>query len=169
MSDGKGRIYVNNAEKSELNVIDATIFRVIHSWPIKPGKGTSGLAIDRNTMRLFAGCDKKLLVVMDANNGSVLSTHPIGGQRDAVSFDHTFHIIYSSNGDGTLTIIREKSPNNFAVVKNLETKKGACTSSVDQVSHMVYLPTGEFEPKKSGDFRPALKPGTFRVLVVAPL
>lgn len=169
VSDGKGRIYVNNAEKSEMDVIDATTFKIIHSWPIKPGKGASGLAIDRNTMRLFAGCDNKMLIVLDANNGNVVSTLPIGDGCDAVCFDNAFHLIYSSNGDGTLTIIREKSPNNFAVVKNLETKKGARTSSVDQISHMIYLPTGEFEPKKPGDFRPALKPGTFQVLVVAPL
>ena len=167
-SDGKGHIYVNNAEKSEMDVIDAKTFKIIHSWPIAPGKSASGLAIDRSTMRLFAGCDNKMLVVMDANNGKVVTTVPIGDECDAVGFDKKLKTIYSSNGEGTLTIIKEQSPNKFTVVKNLKTKEGAHTQAVDQVSHMVYLPTGEFEPKKQGEFRPKLKPGTFQVLVVNP-
>jgi DNA-binding beta-propeller fold protein YncE len=167
-SDGKGYIYVNNAEKSEMDVIDAKTFQVVHSWPIAPGKGASGLAIDRATMRLFAGCDNKLLVVMDAGNGNVVKTLPIGDGCDAVGFDKRLRTIYSSNGDGTLTIIREQSANDFAVAENLKTKEGARTNAVDQVTHMVYLPTGEFLPKKAGEFRPQIKPGTFQVLVVKP-
>jgi len=167
-SDGKGRIYVNNAEKSEIDVIDAKTFKVINNWPIAPGKSASGLAIDRATMRLFAGCDNKLLVVMNANNGKVITTLPIGDECDAVGFDKKLRTVYSSNGEGTLTIIKEQSANKFAVVKNLKTKEGARTIAVDQVSHTLYLPTGEFEPKKAGDFRPKLKPGSFRVLVVNP-
>jgi DNA-binding beta-propeller fold protein YncE len=168
VSDGRGRIYVNNAEKSEMDVIDAKTFKVIHSWPIAPGKNASGLAIDREAMRLFAGCDNKKLVVMDARNGKVITTLPIGDECDAVGFDKKLHIVYSSNGDGTLTIIKESSGQEFSVVKNLKTKEGARTQAVDQVTHMIYLPTGEFEPKKAGDFRPKIKPGTFQVLVVSP-
>ncbi|HTR31795.1 MAG TPA: YncE family protein [Puia sp.] len=167
-SDGKGLIYVNNAEKSEMDVIDAKSFQVIHTWPIAPGKGASGLAIDRSTMRLFAGCDNKMLVVMDAINGKVVKTLPIGEGCDAVGFDRQLLTVYSSNGDGTLTIIRENSPDEFAAVGNLKTKEGARTNAVDQVSHAVYLPTGEFLPKQPGQFRPQLKPGTFQVLVVKP-
>jgi DNA-binding beta-propeller fold protein YncE len=167
-SDGVGKIYVNNAEKSEIDVIDATTFKVIHTWPIKPGKSASGLAIDPKTMRLFAGCDNKMLVVMDANNGKVITTLPIGDECDAVAFDHTLRTIYSSNGEGTLTIIEEQPANKFTVLSNLKTKKGARTLAVDQATHMLYLPTGEFEPKNPGSFRPSVKPGTFQVLVVAP-
>ena len=167
-SDGKGRIYVNNAEKSEMDVIDAKTFQVIDSWPIAPGKGASGLAIDRATMRLFAGCGNKLLVVMDATNGNVVTTLPIGDGCDAVGFDWKLRTVYSSNGDGTLTIIKERSPTEFTVVENLKTKEGARTNAVDQLSHAVYLPTGEFLPKQPGQFRPQLKPGTFQVLVVKP-
>jgi DNA-binding beta-propeller fold protein YncE len=151
-----------------MDVIDAKTFQVIHSWPIAPGKGASGLAIDRSTMRLFAGCDNKLLVVMDATDGKVLKTLPIGDGCDAVGFDNKLLTIYSSNGDGTLTIIKERSPNDFAVVENLTTKAGARTNAVDQSSHDIYLPTGEFLPKKQGEFRAQLKPGTFQVLVVKP-
>ncbi|MEO8886285.1 MAG: YncE family protein [Mucilaginibacter sp.] len=166
-SDGKGKIYVNNAEKSEIDVIDATTYKIVNTWPIAPGKSASGLAIDRNTMRLFAGCDNKLLVVMDATNGKVVTTLHIGDECDAVGFDKKLKTVYSSNGDGTLTIIKELSANKFSVVQNLKTKAGARTLAVDQVSHLLYLPTGKFGPKKAGEFRPSLIPGTFEVLVVS--
>jgi len=167
-SDGRGRIYVNNAEKSEIDVIDATTYKVINTWPIAPGKSASGLAIDRLTMRLFAGCDNKLLVVMNALNGKVVTTLPIGDECDAVGFDKKLRTIYSSNGEGTLTIIKELNADKFIVAQNLKTKEGARTHAVDQRTHIIYLPTGEFEPKKAGDFRPKVKPGTFQVLVVKP-
>lgn len=166
-SDGKGKIYVNNAEKNEMDVIDASTFKVINTWPIAPGKGASGLAIDRATMRLFAGCDNHMLIVMDANNGRIITHLPIGDECDAVGFDKKLKTVYSSNGEGTLTIIKELSPSKFVVSANLKTKKGARTIAVDQGTHKLYLPTGDFAPKKAGTFRPAIIPGTFQVLVVS--
>ena len=166
VSDGAGKIYVNNAEKSEIDVIDATTYKIINTWPIAPGEHASGLAMDRKHMRLFAGCDNKLLIVMNALTGKVVQSVPIGEECDAVGFDRTLSTVFSSNGDGTLTIISEVSPDNYSVLQNLQTKKGARTLAVDQLSHKLYLPTGEFAPKKTGEFRPSLIPGTFRVLVV---
>jgi len=166
-SDGKGRIYVNNAEKSEIDVIDATTFKVINTWPLAPGKGPSGLAMDRATMRLFAGCDGNLLVVMDATNGKIVTTLPIDDECDAVSFDVKLKTVYSSNGEGTLTIIKEITPDQFTVAQVLKTEKGARTNAVDQITHSIYLPTADFKPKDPKSFRPAAIPGTFRVLVVS--
>lgn len=168
VSDGHGRIYVNNADKSEIDVINIKSYKVIHNWSIAPGKSASGLAIDRVTMRLFAGCENKLLVVINGTNGKLITKLPIGDECDAVGFDKKLKTIYSSNGEGTLTIIKELSPYKFAVIKNLKTRLGARTNTVDQFSHIIYLPNGEFEPKKAGDFRPKVKPGTFQVLVVKP-
>jgi YVTN family beta-propeller protein len=167
-SDGKGRIYVNNAEKSEIDVIDAATFKIIHQWPLAPGKGPSGLAMDRKTMRLFAGCDGNKLVVMDATNGKVITTLPIDDECDAVGFDVKLKTVYSSNGEGTLTIIKEESANKFIVAQVLKTEKGARTQAVDQITHMIYLPTADFKPKDPKSFRPQAIPGTFRVLVVSP-
>jgi len=164
-SDGKGRIYVNNAEKSEMDVIDAKTFKVIKTWPIAPGKSASGLAMDRATMRLFAGCDNHMLIVMDATNGKVIAHLPIDDECDAVGFDIKLKTVYSSNGEGTLTIIKESSANKFAVVQVLKTEKGARTQAVDQITHKIYLPTADFKPKDPKSFRPQSIPGTFRVLV----
>ena len=166
VSDGAGKIYVNNAEKSEIDVIDATTYKIINTWPIAPGEHASGLAMDRQNMRLFAGCDNKLLIVMNALTGRIVQSVPIGDECDAVGFDRVLSTVFSSNGDGTLTIISEVSPDSYSVLQNLQTKKGARTLAVDQLTHKLYLPTGEFAPKKTGEFRPSLIPGTFQVLVV---
>ncbi|BAU55561.1 YncE family protein [Mucilaginibacter gotjawali] len=166
-SDGKGRIYVNNAEKSEIDVIDAKTYKIIHTWALAPGKGPSGLAMDRKTMRLFAGCDGNLLVVMDATNGKIVTTLPIDDECDAVGFDVKLKTVYSSNGEGTLTVIKEITPDKFTVAQVLKTEKGARTNAVDQITHKIYLPTADFKPKDPKSFRPAAIPGTFRVLVVS--
>lgn len=165
-SDGKGKIYVNNAEKSEIDVIDATSYKITNTWPIAPAKGPSGLAIDRNSMRLFAGCENKLLAVIDARTGKVITTLPIGDGCDGVGFDAKLKIAYSANGEGTLTVIKEISPFKFAVVENARTMKGARTITVDQKTHKVYLPTAKFKAATKESFRPAVVPGTFQVLVV---
>jgi DNA-binding beta-propeller fold protein YncE len=167
-SDGEGKIYVNNSEKSEVDVIDAKTYKVVQTWPIAPGKGSSGIAMDRETMRLFIGCGNKLLVVMDASNGKVIASLPIGDECDAVGFDKKLKMVYSSNGEGTLTIIKEWSADKFTVVQDLKTQKGARTIAVDQISHLVYLPAAEFKAPSPGSFRPAVIPGTFKILVVNP-
>ncbi len=166
VSDGAGRIYVNNAEKSELDVIDAVSFKILEQWPLAPGKDPSGLAIDRSTMRLFVGCGNKTLVVMNALTGKVVASLPTGEECDAVGFDAKLKTVYSSNGDGTLTIIKELPGDQFVVAENLSTRKGARTMAVDPVTHLLYLPFGEFGPKQPGSFRPSVIPGTFQVLVV---
>ncbi len=166
VSDGKGKIYVNNAEKAEVDVIDATTFKIIHKWPNAPAKGASGLAIDRKNMLLFAGCDRKTLLVMNALNGKIVATLPIGDESDAIGFDKKLNLVYSSNGEGTLSVVKELSPKKFAVIQTLKTKKGARTLAVDQSTHKIYSITGDFASKKPGEFRPSLIPGTFKALVI---
>ncbi len=166
VSDGKGKIYVNNAEKAELDVIDAGTFQVIHSWPNKPGSGASGLAIDRETMRLFATCENKMMIVMDATNGKVITTFPTGDGADGAGFDAGMKTAYSSNGEGTLTVIKEVSPDKFTLVGNVPVKPGSRTIAVDQDTHKVYLPSASFKPATKESFRPQIIPGTFRILVV---
>lgn len=166
VSDGKGSIYVNNAEKAEVDVIDATSFKIIHNWPNKPGTGASGLAIDRATMRLFATCENKLMIVMDATNGKVIASLPTGDGADGAAFDNGLKTAYSSNGEGTLTVIKELSPNKFVLIENVTTKPGARTITVDQSTHKIYLPSASFKPATKESFRPQVVPGTFKILTV---
>jgi DNA-binding beta-propeller fold protein YncE len=169
VSDGRGFIYVNNAEKAEVDVIDARNFTIVHSWPNKPGSGASGLAIDRENMRLFATCENKMMIVMDANNGKVITSLPTGSGADGAAFDNQLKTAYSSNGDGTLTVVLENSPGTFSVAENVATREGARTISVDQTTHKIYLPSGSFKPAAKGSFRPQIIPGTFKILVVEPI
>ena len=166
VSDGKGHIYVNNAEKAEINVIDATTFKLTHHWPNKPGTGASGLSMDRKAMRLFATCGNKRLIVMDATNGRVVASFPTGNGADGAGFDNGLKTAYSSNGEGTLTVIQELSANKFILVGNVITKPGTRTIAVDQKTHKVYLPSALFKPATKDTFRPEMVPGTFKILTV---
>lgn len=166
VSDGEGNIYINNEDKSEIEVVDTKTMKLIHSWSITPGESPSGLSIDRKTKRLFAGCDNRLLTVMDAATGKVVATVPIGDGCDGTAFDASLQTVYSSNGEGTLTVIKEVSKDKYEVVKNVPTKRGARTLSVDVSSHYIYLPTADFGTPAAGERRPPMIPGTFQVLVV---
>ena len=166
VSDGKGKIYVNVEDKNEIAVIDAKTFKVLNRWSLAPGEGPTGLAIDTKTNRLFAGCDK-LLMIVDAESGKIIDKLPIGDGCDGVVFDAETKNIYASNGDGTLTVIHEKNKNKYSVIENIATKKSARTLALDKQTHLIYLPAADFEaadPKSKA--RPKMKAGTFQVLVV---
>jgi YVTN family beta-propeller protein len=166
VSDEAGKIYINIEDKNEIVVVNAKTYIVESRWKVGKGDEPSGLAIDTKTKRLFAGCGNKLLVVLDAGNGKVVKELPIGDGCDGVAFDPALKYVFSSNGDGTLTVIHEKSASDIAVIDNVPTKKGARTLAVDEKTHKVYLPTADFGTPVAGEKRPPMIPGTFQVLVV---
>jgi len=164
VSDEAGKIYVNIEDKNEIAVVDLKSNTVVNHWSLAPGDGPTGLAIDTKTKRLFAGCDK-LLVVMDATDGKIIDKLPIGDGCDGVGFDATLKYIFTSNGEGTLTVIKEVSKTEFKVLENVASMKGARTIAVDEKTHAVYMPTADFNPQAPGERRPGMKPGTFKIIV----
>jgi len=169
VSDERGRIYVNIEDKDEIAVVNAKTFEVEARWPLHGGKSPTGLAIDKSTHRLFAGCDNKVLIVMNADSGKVVAKVPIGDGCDGVAFDPKEKRVFSANGqDGTLTVIKEVSANKYEVEENAVTKKGARTITLDERSHLIYLPTAEFDMSKQTkeQKRPDIVQGTFQILVV---
>ncbi len=166
VTDEKGKLFVNIEDKSEIAAVDLKSFKVLNRWSIAPGESPSGLAIDKATGRLFAGCDNKLLMVIDDNTGKVVSQVPIGDGCDGVAFDNATKTIYSSNGEGTLTIIKEQSANAYKVLENFSTKRGARTLALDEKTHTIFLPTAGFEVATAPNERPKMIPGTFQVLAV---
>jgi YVTN family beta-propeller protein len=164
VSDGAGKIYVNIEDKNEITVVDIRSNSVITSWPLK-AEGPTGLAIDAKTGRLFAGCDKQL-VVMDATSGNIVAQLPIGDGCDGVGFDASLGLVFASCGEGKLTVIKEESPSSFKVIDNVPTKRSARTIAVDEKTHTVYLPAADTQPG-GGEERPKMIPGTFGVLVVS--
>ena len=169
-SDGKGKIYVNIEDKSEISVINPKTLKVEKSWSIAPGEEPSGLALDNQTHRLFSVCGNKLMVVSDAVAGKVITTLPIGSGCDGVAFDPTLKRAFSSNGgDGTITVVQEENKDSFKVLETISTQKGARTITIDKTTHHLYLSTAEFGAPVEGSRRPPVKPDTFVVLDVAPV
>ncbi len=166
VSDNAGKLFVNIEDKNEIAVIDLSTNTVTNRWSLAPGDGPSGLEIDVATKRLFSTCDK-LLVVMDATNGKIIDKLPIGNGTDGAAFDPATKLVFTSNGEGTVTVVKEVSANEFKVIDNVPTKKGARTICIDVSTHKLYLPTADFEAQAAGEKgRPKMIPGTFQVVVL---
>lgn len=173
-SDGNGKIYVNIEDKSLISVIDVKSLKVEKSWPIAPGEEASGLALDNETHRLFAVCGNKLMVVVDALDGHVVANLPIGNGCDGVKFDPGMKRAYSSNGDGTMTVVQELDKDSFNVLENVATLPGARTLAIDTKTHHIYMPTAEFNPAPEATAdnprpRRTPKPDSFNILDIAPV
>jgi YVTN family beta-propeller protein len=171
--DGSGMMYDDLEDQSQLAALETRGLTVKARWPVAPCEGPSSLAMDIAHRRLFAGCGNRTMAVVDADNGHVITTLPIGDHVDATVFDPETALIFNSNGDGTLTIIHEDSPNEYHVVENVITQKGARTMALDSKTHRLFLATAQFGPAPAATAehphpRPAILPGTFTLLVVAP-
>jgi hypothetical protein len=170
-ADGKGMVYVNIEDKSELTSIDAKKAAVVSTWPLTGCEEPSGLAIDAKNRVTFSGCGNKVMAVTNVDTGKVVATVPIGEGVDANGFDPETALAFSSNGDGTLTVVHEDSASKFTVLQNAATQRRARTMALDTNNHDVYLVTAEFEdvpPPAPGQprQRPPMKPGTFTLLVM---
>src|SRR6202041_1734589 len=140
VSDGKGEIFVNIEDKSQLDAIDPNKLEVESRWPLAPCQEPSGLAMDRKNRRLFVGCDNKMMAVVDADSGKVIATPPIGEGVDATAFDEGTGLAFASCGErGVLTVVREESPSKFSVAENVNTQEGARTLALDDKTHNVYV------------------------------
>ena len=170
-SDLLGRIFVNLEDKSEVVELGAKDLKVQARWPLKPCEEPSGMAIDRKHERLLIGCANKLAAVVDTKSGKVVTTVPIGDGVDANAFDPETGLGFSSNGDGTLTVIHEDGPDRFTVVENVTTRKGARTMALDEKTHQLYLSSAQYGPAPEPTAeqphpRPTVLPDSFTLLVV---
>jgi DNA-binding beta-propeller fold protein YncE len=169
VSDMKGHVYINVEDKNEVVEIDMKNFKVLHHWSLGGGEGPTGIAMYMNTHRLFIGCANKLIVIVNSDNGKIISKLPIGKGVDAVIFDPEKHVAISSNGEGTLTIVKETAPDKFEVAETVTTQMGARTEALDGKTHDLYLITADFGPapeatKERPHPRPSIIPNTFRLL-----
>jgi len=169
VSDETGKVYVNIEDKSEIVAIDAKTLTVKSRWSLAPGEGPSGLAIDRKTNRLFSVCDKKM-IVMDAATGKVVANVATGDGTDAAGFDPGTKYAFSSNGEGTLTIVHEDSADKFSIAENVKTQPRARTMTLDTKTHKVYLPTAQYGPTPAATAanprpRAPMLPNSFVILV----
>jgi WD40 repeat protein len=153
-SDGKGRIFVNNESKNTIQVLDDRTMKVLASWPLAPCDGPTGIAYDRSTNRIFAGCSKTSVVV-DPSSGKIVSTFANGDGVDALGWDPVQKLIYIPAGrDSNVTVVHQDSPDKYTVVATVPTMRGAKTITVDPVKHVAYLFQPEYGPA------PAPAPGS---------
>lgn len=167
VADGKGKMFVNNEDTSDLIELDTKKLVETHRWPLAPCKSPSGLALDAKSRRLFSVCDEKVMSVVDADSGKVVATPTICDGPDAAAFDPATNFAFASCGDGTLTVIHEDSADKFTVIDNVPTKKSARTMGLDLKTHNIFLPAADFDPPAPGERRGKMKPGSFVILVVA--
>jgi DNA-binding beta-propeller fold protein YncE len=165
VADDKGHVYVNIEDTSEIVEIDAAKATVTKRYSLKPCDGPSGLAIDVKKRRLFSVCGNRLMAVSDPDAGKVVATPAIGQGSDGAAFDASTGYAFSSNGDGTLTIVQEVG-GKWDVVENIATARGARTITLDEKTHNVYLPVAEPMPAPAGQRGRGYLPDSFKVLVV---
>jgi DNA-binding beta-propeller fold protein YncE len=171
VADGKGRIFVNIEDKNQVTVIDSRDLRVEKSWTMASCEEPSGLAIDREHRRLFAVCHNRSMVVLDTETGRTVATLPIGDGVDAAAYDPATALAFASNGDGTLTIVKQDGADAYHVVENAATQRGARTMALDEKTHQVFLATAEFgtPPAATAEQprpRAPMVPGSFTILVL---
>jgi len=169
--DGKGKVYVNNEDTNEVLEIDGRKAIVSRKFSLKPCEEPSGMAIDAEHGRVFSGCHNRIMTVLDTKTGKVLATPPIGANVDGNGFDSGTGLAFSSNGDGTLTVVHEASPGTYEVMETVATQRGARTMAIDLKTHNIYLPTALFMPPKAPTAetlkpRPEMVKDSFEVLVV---
>jgi len=174
VAGGNGKLYVNGEEKQEIVRVDTTTNEVDAHWPIPNCTSPHGLAIDPAAHRLFSSCENNVLVVIDADAGTIVATLPIGARSDGAAFDPKRKLIFSSNGDGTLSVIAEKDANSFATVASVATKRGARTMTLDPETGRLYLVAADTTINPSADpsdlrHRYVVTPGSAQLLILDPM
>ncbi len=174
VSDGKGNVYVNIEDKSEIAQLDPQTLKVKKTWSLSPCEEPSGLAIDLEARRLFSVCSNNKMAVVNADSGQVIATVAIGNGPDAAGYDPARKLVFSSNGEGTLTVVRQDSPDKYTVFENAATERSARTMSLDTKTHKIYLSAAQLgaAPEATADNphpRPKIIPDSFHVLVLSPL
>src|SRR5215467_8698827 len=156
--DGKGKVFINLEDKSETVKIDPVALKLEKRWPLQPCEEPSAMAMDAASRRIFIGCRNHLMAVLDADTGKVVTTMPIGDHVDAGDFEAATKLVFFSNGDGTVNVFHEDSPDHYSEVDKVTTERGAKTMAFDPKTHKIFLSVAEREGR-------TIKPGTFHVLV----
>ena len=166
-SNNTGKLFVNLEDKNQIAIVNLKTYKVEFRFSLEPGESPTGLKMDIKTNRLFAGCDK-LLIVADAGSGKVVAKLPIGKGCDGVEFDAKNKLIFTSNGEGNVTVIKENNANDFKIIETVPSKPGARTITLDEKNHILFLPAAEYEPADPKDPKARRKPipGTFQILLI---
>jgi YVTN family beta-propeller protein len=173
-ADGRGKIYVNGEARQEVLRIDTKTNAIDARWPIPSCVSPHGIAIDAQARRVFSSCENNVMVIIDADNGRHIAEIPIGSRTDGAAFDPGTHRAFSSNGDGTLTVIGEQTPDSFVLLGNVPTMRGARTMTLDPTTGRLYLMAADYSVNESVDpgdvrHRYSVVPGSAKLIFLDPV
>lgn len=173
VADGSGNVFVNIQDRDIVVKFDPRKLLVSDRWKVDPCHEPTSMAIDAANHRLFVGCRSKLLAVLNTDDGHLVTTLPIGGGTDAAAYDADAHLVFTANGEGTVTVIQQESPDKYSVVENVKTEAGARTMALDPKTHRIFLSVADRTippPAVPGQPPPSrtanIVPNSFRVLIV---
>jgi DNA-binding beta-propeller fold protein YncE len=169
-ADGAGKLFIAIRDKNEIAAFDTKAMKELGRWPTGVCKLPTATAIDPSTHRLFIGCrsDAPVLAVMNTDTGAIVASVPIGRGTDAATFDpETKKIFVASGADAKVTVVQQKSADEYAVVETIATKPQARTIALDPKTKKIYLVTAETLPAPPGQ-RALYKPDSFTLLTYAP-
>ena len=169
-TDAAGNVFANLVQKNVVLQIDARKMIAGQTWPVAPGVGPRTMAVDQKNRRLFIGCANRRMVILNSTNGRVISSVPIGSGPDDSAYDPETRLIYTSNGDGTVSIIQQESADNYSVLETVKTAPGARNMALDLKTKKIFLPLSDREPPprptaQTPNPRGNFISGTFRVLI----
>jgi YVTN family beta-propeller protein len=172
VSGNNGKIYVNGADKKEIVRIDTATNKIDARWPIPGCTSPHGLAVDTAAHRLFPTCKNGVLTVVNTDSGAVVATLPIGQGTDGAAFDPKRKLVFSSNSDGTLSVIHEKDADHFEALGSIKTQVTGKNMGIDQATGRLYVVAGDVEPSPAGPngaaAKPKLVPGSVKLLFLDP-
>jgi len=166
--DGRGRAFVNDEGKSVIHVFDTHTLQAVANWSLGGCEEPTGMAVDRRHHRVFAACGNEKLAVLDADSGRVVATPAIGKEPDGAVFDPKTDRIFTSNKEGTLSVLKEVSPDRYETLQTLTTRPGARTLAMDENTGRIFMPTARFGPAAAGGGSAPILPQTFTLLVAGP-
>lgn len=165
VADGRGHVYDNIEDTSEIVEIDTKTMEVTKRWSLAPCTEPSGLAIDKVYRILFAACDNEMMAALDIGKGKVVATVPTGKRSDGAAFDAATHTVFIPDGEGKLTVIHQDAPDKYRLVENVPTQFGARTIDIDPATHRVFTVTADLTPDPGQHPPYKMTPGSFRLLV----
>jgi YVTN family beta-propeller protein len=166
--DGHGRAFVNDEQRNLIHVFDTRTLKPLTTWPVAPCEEPTGMAVDQIHHRVFSACGNNKLAVLDTDDGRVVAMAPIGSDPDGAWFDPATQRIFTSNKEGTLSVLHEATPERYETVQTLPTGPGARTITFDDKTGRLFLPTARTGQAAAGADAPPMLPETFAVLVVGP-